>query len=110
MTYSPSVATGSPPGGHPMDQHDRQIVVNLEAVSTPQNIDIVQAARLVMRYQDSLLSPDLFQRLKATVQRWGLNRSELMARSRRIWQSGWQPNVTEDIVVSAVGSGADLEG
>jgi hypothetical protein len=98
------------PGGHPLAQQDLQIVINLEAVTTPTNPDLVHAARLVIRHERSPLSTELFSRLKATVQRWGLSRNQLMERSRAIWQSGWRPTTTEDIVVQAVGSGADLEG
>lgn len=94
-----------------MDSIDRQIVLSLEQVGTPCSADIAHAARLVLRYEGSLLSGDLLDRLRSIAKRWGfLTRDQLMTRAREIWESGWKPNVVESIAVQAVGSGADVEG
>ena len=94
-----------------MDGIDRQIILSLEQVATPCNADIAHAARLVLRYEGSLLSADLLYRLRSIAKRWGfLSRDQLMTRAREIWQSGWKPAMVESIAVQGVGSGADVEG
>lgn len=94
-----------------MDGTDRQIVLSLEQVGTPCEADIAHAARLVLRYEGSLLSTDLLGRLRSIAQQWGfLSRDQLMTRAREIWQSGWKPTMVESIAVQGVGSGADVEG
>jgi hypothetical protein len=92
---------------HPMDATDRQIIEALPA-SNPSDLDIVQAARLLVRYRDSLLSTDLHEQLQQTLAAWGLTALELNARARTIWQSGWRPALSTD--QQEVGSGADVEG
>lgn len=93
---------------HPLDAVDRCVIEALP-VRDPSNLDIVNAARLITRYRDSLLSADLHEMLCAVLQRWGLTISQLNARSLAIWQSGWRPSL-EDATSSEVGSGADVEG
>lgn len=95
---------------HPLDAIDRQIVLSLEQVTSPGEADITQAARLIIRHEDSKCSGDLFPRLRSVAQRWGYTRDSLMQVSKDIWQSGYRPVMTEDIVVQGVGSGADVEG
>lgn len=95
---------------HPLDAIDRQIVLSLEQVTSPGDADITQAARLVIRHESSKCSGDLFPRLRSIAQQWGYTRDGLMQAARGIWQSGYRPVMTQDIVVQAVGSGADVEG
>ena len=105
----PQSRCDAPPSPHPLDQVDRRIIETLLSVETPLEIDIVQAARLITRYRDSLLSPDLYLKLQQVLTRWSMTTAELFERSRGIWMSGWLPSLAapqqED-----VGSGADVEG
>ena len=105
----PQPRSDAPASPHPLDQTDRLIIETLLTVETPLQIDIVQAARLVTRYRDSLLSPDLYSKLQQVMTRWSLTIAELHERSREIWMSGWLPSLASP-QQEEVGSGADVEG
>lgn len=94
---------------HPMDRNDRQIVMRLLDTQEPVELDIVNAARLVTRYRDSLLSPDLYALLQQVAANWAITLADIQERSRAIWLSGWKP---PDYAAQPqdVGSGADVEG
>ena len=103
---------GAPPPSehlHPLDAPDRAVILHLMTVTTPAEMDIVNAARLVTRYRDSLLSRDLYEKLLLILESWSLTTEQLNERSRTIWFSGWKPtfNAKSD---EQVGSGADVEG
>lgn len=100
--------TSSLPSAYAMHSIDRQTVLNLEQVNDPTDADIALASGLIIRYENS--QSDLFSRLRSIAQRWGFTRDSLMERARGIWQSGYKPQLTTDIVVQGVGSGADVEG
>lgn len=103
---------GAPPPDerlHPLDAQDRAIVLHLITVATPSEVDIVQAARLLTRYRDSLLSHDLYDKLLLVLETWGLTTEQLNERSRAIWLSGWRPTFAAP-ADEQVGSGADVEG
>lgn len=94
---------------HPMDQTDRQIILQLLEARSPDNMDIVNAARLTTRYRDSLLSPDLYKLLQQVASNWTTTLAGIQERSRAIWLSGWKP-INHAAEQQGVGSGADVEG
>jgi hypothetical protein len=93
---------------HPMDQTDRQLILQLLETRSPANIDIVNAARLTTRYRDSLLSPDLYKLLQQVARNWTTTLVDIQERSRAIWLSGWKP-ADHAAELQGVGSGADVE-
>ncbi|MGA1730831.1 MAG: DUF3288 family protein [Steroidobacteraceae bacterium] len=111
MPYPPTRRAPSPalpPSLHPLDAEDRPVITALLEVATPTDTDLVHAARLITRYRDSRLSPDLADMLRQVLRNWSLSPSELQTRTRAIWASGWRPAMAEQQV--SVGSGADVEG
>lgn len=105
----PSQARPSPAGLHPLDQLDRPVIERLLAATEPTDADLVDAARLISRYRDSRLSPDLRESLRQVLRNWGLGLAQLQERTCAIWASGWRPQLaaTQE---PEVGSGADVEG
>jgi hypothetical protein len=97
-----------PQSVHPMDAVDREIVLKLLDVRQPTNMDIVNAARLLTRYRDSLLSADLYDLLQKVAANWRLTMADIQNRSREIWLSGWRPTFEQP--EAQVGSGSDVEG
>lgn len=81
----------------------------LLAAASPTDDDIVHAARLLTRYGNSLLSPDLLAKILQAVENWGLTLPELQQRARLIWQSDWRPALPNSPQQQQVGSGADVE-
>lgn len=84
------------------------MITALLQVAAPTDANLVDAARLVTRYRDSLLSPDLADQLRQVLANWSMSLGRLQQRTRAIWASGWRPAIAEQ--QSEVGSGADVEG
>lgn len=103
-----SPAPALPPALHPLDGQDRPLITALLQVSSPTDGDLVNAARLITRYRDSLLSPDLAGQLRQVLANWSLSLEQLQERTRSIWASGWRPAMAEQ--QAEIGSGADVEG
>lgn len=90
---------------HPLYAQDRAITDRLLAAAKPDQQDIVDAARLLTRYDAFPGADDIRFDLDKCLQGWNLTRSELNRSARTIWESGYRPMVRED---SEVGSGADV--
>lgn len=91
---------------HPQEGNDRQIVDHLLSTTVPENQELTDAARLLMRYTGFPGAERLQADLTKTIKLWGLSRDELNAKCREIWASGWRPGQES---ADPIGSGADVE-
>ncbi|MGL6134203.1 MAG: DUF3288 family protein [Prochlorococcaceae cyanobacterium] len=113
---APPTATGSAPGAphdgagagdeqsHPLHALDRVLVDRLLAAETPTDELLVDAARLLMRYQGFPGARDIQNDLAKVLRLWGLSRDDVHARTRAIWAAGFRPVPAAG---EAVGSGFD---
>lgn len=108
LTTAPNPWSAPPGGLHPLDHIDRQTITELLVVEQPSDLDIADAARLVARYRDSLLSRDLTGLLTQVLEKWGMTSTELFSRARALWQSGWRPDLAAQ-AAAEIGSGSDVE-
>lgn len=84
---------------------DVAIAKRLVGVVEPTTEDLVDCARLLLRYDSSRHETnEIRTRLLRAVQFWGITVDELNARCRAIWQSGYRPPGAE---VNPNGSGFD---
>ena len=90
---------------HPLHAIDRQVIDGLLAVQTPAEAHLVDAARLLLRYEGFPGATDLRDDLERVLRLWGLERSSLQARTRAIWAGGFRPGPAP--AGEAVGSGFD---
>jgi len=90
---------------HPMYGTDRRIVDRLLAASSPNEADITDCARLLMRYLGFPGARDIQQDLARSLANWRMDTDQLYRQARQIWASGWRPQVHAD---QEVGSGADV--
>jgi len=96
---------------HPLAGLDGPIVARLVATAVPRDDDLIDAARLLLRYQGFPGAQALQRDLAACLQRWGLNQTQLQARTRALWDSGYRPPLPSTAAqepAAAVGSGADV--
>ena len=103
-----STSPGSSPAeqSHPLHARDREVVDGLLAVQTPADAQLLDAARLLMRYQGFPGARDLQDDLEKVLRLWGLSREALHGRTRAIWASGFRPGPAAP-GQEAVGSGFD---
>jgi hypothetical protein len=90
---------------HPLHATDRETVDRLLAVERPQEADLVDAARLLMRFRGFPGAADIREDLERVLRLWGLDVDALHARTRAIWAAGFRPGSSP--VAEAVGSGFD---
>jgi len=90
---------------HPLHAIDRQVIDQLLAVERPADPHLVDAARLLHRYDGFPGAADLRDDLERVLRMWGLEREELRRRTRAIWAAGYRPGLV--VGGDAVGSGFD---
>lgn len=90
---------------HPLHALDRQVIDGLLAAETPSEAQLVDAARLLHRYDGFPGARDLREDLERVLRLWGLDRPALQARTRAIWAAGFRPGLAA--AAEAVGSGFD---
>ena len=97
--------TFPPTQEHPLYGQDRVIIDRLLLADGSQKQDIIDAARLFIRYDGANGSADIQHDLVNILQKWGMSRDDLNLAARMIWTSNWRPDRDsgEDL---EVGSGA----
>ncbi|MEB3326568.1 MAG: DUF3288 family protein [Synechococcus sp.] len=76
---------------HPLHATDRDLVDRLLAAEQPADDHLVDAARLLMRYEKFPGAHDLSADLAKALRLWGLSRQQLHSRTRAIWEAGFRP-------------------
>ena len=76
---------------HPLYSTDRENLDRLCSVDSPSSVNFVELARLIIRYQDFQGAEDLNSDMKKLLKKWGINRDELEALTRKIWSDGFRP-------------------
>jgi len=91
---------------HPLYSQDRSTVDRLLAAQAPTDADLVDAARLLSRYDGFPGAFDLQNDLEHAIRLWGLDLVTLQAKTRALWQGGYKPGAS-DPKAEPVGSGFD---
>ena len=89
---------------HPLYASDRQIVDRLLAKDEPDSSDLVDLARLFIRYEGFEGAFDIKADLLKSLKAWKLTREELNNKTSKLWKGGFRPGETFD---DPVGSGFD---
>ncbi len=89
---------------HPLYSNDRGIIDRLLAKELPSSSDLIELARLFIRYQEFPGANDIKTDLSKLLNFWGISREELNSKVREIWANGYRPGDHKDEVV---GSGFD---
>jgi hypothetical protein len=93
---------------HPLHSADRLVVDALLAVERPDDAHLVDAARLLNRYEGFPGASDLRDDLERILRFWKLDRPALQQRTRAIWATGFRPGAAAP--AEPVGSGFDTAG
>tara|TARA_B100000427_G_scaffold107847_1_gene89475 strand:- start:7 stop:318 length:312 start_codon:yes stop_codon:yes gene_type:complete len=90
---------------HPLYSIDRQNLDRLIGIDSPNTIDFVELARLLIRYQDFKGADDLNSDMQKLLKKWNINREKLEEITRKIWSEGFRPSSSS--TTDNVGSGFD---
>ncbi len=89
---------------HPLYANDRELVNRLLSTNKPNEGDLIDIARLLMRYEGFPGSKDLQIDMLKVLKLWGLTQEELNSSTRKIWLNGYRPSSYSD---EMIGSGFD---
>ena len=90
---------------HPLYSTDREKIDRLCSIDSPESMDFVELARLLIRYKDFKGAEDLNSDMEKLLKKWSINRNKLEAITRKIWSEGFRP--TSSSSTEDVGSGFD---
>ena len=97
-------STDSSDQSHPLAAIDRDHLDRLLAREVPQDADLAELARLLIRYDGFPGADDLQQDMQRLLTLWKLSREELNIKVRGLWAKGFRPGSASD---DAVGSAFD---
>ncbi len=90
---------------HPLYSTDREKLDRLCSLDSPDSIDFVELARLLIRYQDFKGAEDLNSDMEKLLRKWNINRDKLETITRKLWSEGFRPESSSSS--AEVGSGFD---
>ena len=89
---------------HPLHDIDKNIIDALVVKQNPEDIDLINLARLINRYQNFPGEQNLKIDLGKILNFWNISEEILFAKTRNIWSNNFKPNnVPKDLI----GSGFD---
>ena len=81
---------------HPLYATDREMVNRLIAIKNPAQEDLIDLARLFMRYDSFPGAKDIQMDKVKILKIWGITREELNKNTRNIWAKGFRPGSSSE--------------
>ena len=89
---------------HPLHETDKDIIDSLITKETPENLDLINLARLINRYSNFPGEFEIKNDIEKILNFWKISQKELFSKTRNIWSDNFRPiNTNKDLV----GSGFD---
>ncbi len=89
---------------HPLHATDKNIIDSLIAKEKPEDLDLINLARLINRYTNFPGEIEIKNDIEKTLKFWKINKNELFSKTKKIWSESFRPsNTNKDLV----GSGFD---
>ena len=89
---------------HPLHSTDRKIIDSLITKQKPEDLDFINLARLINRYNNFPGEIEIKIDIEKILKFWKISRIELFSKTKKIWSKSFRPsNTNKDLV----GSGFD---
>ena len=89
---------------HPLHEIDKNIIDSLISKEKPEELDLINLARLINRYANFPGEYDLKDDIEKILKFWKLTKKQLFLKTKNIWLNSFRPsNTNKDLV----GSGFD---
>ena len=89
---------------HPLHATDKNIIDSLITKEKPEDIDLVNLARLINRYVNFPGEFEIKDDIEKILKFWKISKNELFSKTKNIWSKNFRPsNTNKDLV----GSGFD---
>jgi len=89
---------------HPLHETDKKIIDSLISQKTPEDLDYINLARLINRYNNFPGEIEIKNDIVKILKFWKISKNELFLKTKNTWSKGFRPsNTSKDLV----GSGFD---
>ena len=89
---------------HPLHLIDRNIIDSLITKEKPEDLDLINLARLINRYTSFPGEIEIQNDIEKILKFWKISKNELFSKTKNIWSKNFRPsNTNKDLV----GSGFD---
>ena len=89
---------------HPLHATDKNIIDSLIIKKNPEDIDFINLARLINRYNNFPGEFEIKDDIEKILKFWKITKNELFSKTKEIWSENFRPsNTNKDLV----GSGFD---
>ena len=89
---------------HPLHVTDKNIIDSLIIKERPEDLDLINLARLLNRYTNFPGESEIKNDLEKILKFWEINKDQLFSKTKDIWSKSFRPtNTNKDLV----GSGFD---
>jgi len=89
---------------HPLHATDKNIINSLITKEKPEDIDLINLARLINRYSNFPGEIEIKNDIEKILKFWKINKNQLFSKTKNIWSKSFRPsNTNKDLV----GSGFD---
>ncbi len=89
---------------HPLHFIDKNIIDSLITKEEPEDLDLINLARLINRYTNFPGEYDMKNDIEKILNFWKISKSELFLKTKNIWSKSFRPSSTNK---DLVGSGFD---
>mgnify|MGYP001202780079 CR=1 FL=1 len=89
---------------HPLHATDKNILDSLITKERPEDLDLVNLARLINRYTNFPGEIEIKNDIEKILKFWNITKKELFTKTRDIWSKSFRPSSTNK---DLVGSGFD---
>ena len=89
---------------HPLHSTDKNILDSLIVKERPEDLDFINLARLINRYNDFPGEIEIKNDIQKILKFWKISKNQLFSKTKNIWSKSFRPsNTNKDLV----GSGFD---
>ena len=89
---------------HPLHEKDKFIIDSLISKEKPKDLDFINLARLINRYNNFPGEIEIKNDIEKTLKFWKITKNELFSKTKKIWATNFRPSNTN---TDLVGSGFD---
>ena len=87
---------------HPLHETDKRIIDTLIAKENPEDIDLINLARLINRYTHFYGENEIKDDLGKILKFWKISQDDLFCKTKNIWSRNFRPsNTNKDLIGSS---------
>ena len=86
---------------HPLQATDKNIIDSLITKEKPEDLDFINVARLINRYNDFPGEIEIKNDIEKILKFWKITKNELLSKTKNIWSKSFRPSNTNENLVGS---------